>query len=68
MTGMNPILKEDRNLDLDLDFRYPHALFFLDQLQSTKFRAAMAHPHNKVSNCLLPHYNAYYNARGTWSE
>lgn len=30
-------------------YRYPHAFFFLDMLQSANFRAAMAHPANKVS-------------------
>lgn len=29
-------------------YRYPHAFFFLDMLQSANFRAAMAHPANKV--------------------
>ena len=33
----------------DPDYRYPHAFFFLDMLQVANFRAAMAHPANKVS-------------------
>ncbi|KAG0574680.1 hypothetical protein KC19_VG282800 [Ceratodon purpureus] len=37
-------------------YRYPHAFFFLDMLQSANFRAAMAHPANKE----IAHRQQYY--------